>query len=324
MDVIRAWRHVQIEMKKMNKMLGLMLAAAISISVSPAAGSGADPTSDPGAVLKEFLRAMYSHDTEVAYARLSVADRAVKSISEYAAENGRFEGRALRLARTLADAIHFGDLKTVIEEDVARVTFDASLPDANSNAIAEIVLGFDRLRLAALSAAEAAARLASLRQQAVSGKLPMIHATGETWKLVRENGHWRVHVNWADAVEVRFEAVVHDGLGWEFKPTRGRVMARPGETITVSYRAKNLGAVASTGKARHVVAPDKTAEFLEIVACFCFLDQTLAAGEEVELPLSFRVGFEAPDTVKEFQVRYEFYPTHSFAALANEEKRVER
>jgi len=311
-------------MKKVGKIFGLILAAVVGISVAPAAGSGTDPTNDPGAVLKEFLRAMYSRDAEAAYALLSVADRAVKSIGEYAGENGRFDGRALQLARTLADAIRFGDVKTVVEEDVAQITFDASLPDANSNAIADLVLGFDRPRLAQLTAEEAAARLASLRQQAASGRLPMIHAAGETWKLVRENGQWRVHVNWADAVEVRFEAAVHDGLGWEFRPTRDRVMARPGETITVSYRAKNLGAVASTGKARHIVAPDKTAEFLEIVACFCFLDQTLAVGEEVELPLSFRVGFEAPDTVKKIQVRYEFYPTDSFAALAKDEKRAER
>jgi len=53
-------------------------------------------------------------------------------------------------------------------------------------------------------------------------------------------------------------------------------------------------------------------KYLEIVQCFCFIQQTLAPGEEKEFPLVFRVNWNAPEELKELRVSYEFYPIDKF------------
>ena len=70
----------------------------------------------------------------------------------------------------------------------------------------------------------------------------------------------------------------------------------------------------SSGKARHVIGPPRHADYLEIVACFCFLEQTLAPGQEEVMPLVFRVDFDAPEAVQSFDVHYQFFPLHAFPA----------
>lgn len=45
---------------------------------------------------------------------------------------------------------------------------------------------------------------------------------------------------------------------------------------------------------------------------FCFIQITLAPGEEKELPLVFRVHWDTPRNVKEFRVTYDFYPIEKF------------
>jgi len=89
------------------------------------------------------------------------------------------------------------------------------------------------------------------------------------------------------------------------------VRAVPGETLRTSYRVKNLTDREITGKARHIIVPPAES-YLDIVQCFCFLQQTLEPGEEELLPVIFRVDYEVPDDVQQMKVRYEFYPADKF------------
>ena len=284
------------------------MAAVLTLAVAAPAAAEVGPER----VLVDFLHASYSRDADAAYRLLSRADRVEKSFADYVAESGQLEGPALQLARSLADEIRTRDLRVERDGERAIVRFGAAIPDANAAEIEHLVLGFAPDRLAALGAGEIAARRARLRQLAAEGRLPMLHAAEETWTLVREDDGWRVFLNWAEAVEVSFEAVVFHDLGWRFVPERRRVMARHGETLQMVYRARNIGRRETTGKARHIVGPAADSGFLEIVSCFCFLEQTLAPGEAVELPLVFRVDFEAPEGITGFQVRYELYPADRF------------
>ena len=290
----------------------LVLLAVLMLAPGAVGAERPDPGPEPQTVLASFVRALYSRDAAEAYRWLAAADREIKSRADYAAEIGAFAGRPLRMARALAAAIEVQELRVMSDADRVTVSFDAVIPNANAAAIDDLALGFSQERLAGLSAAAFDERLATLRRLASAGELPALRARDETWVLLREAGGWRVFLNWAEAVEVRFEAVTFHDLGWQFQPLRQRVMARHGETIRMAYRARNIGRQATTGKARHVVGPAADAAFLEIVACFCFLEQTLAPGEAVELPLVFRVDFMAPETVKQFVVRYEFYPADRF------------
>jgi len=118
---------------------------------------------------------------------------------------------------------------------------------------------------------------------------------------------------------VAFEAGVKNNLPWEFGVKQGRVIALPGETLTISYRARNTSDREITGKATHTIEPEESRKYLEIIQCFCLFEETLEAGEEKELPLVLRVSWDAPEEVKSYRVRYEFYPVDSFPEGSNED-----
>lgn len=284
-------------------------AVALIFGLAP---SGAFASEDVQTVLKDYLRAVYSQDAEAAYAFLSEADQGVKTLNDYAGEVGAFKGPALVVAKALAEQIEFGTFDVVGTDDHVDATFDVTLPNANDPTIRDLVHGFDADRLGELTPADIEALIADIRTLQSSGELPVLKSEGEVWTLVRENDQWRVFENWAEAVEVTFDALTFHDLPWEFEPLRTRVMAQHGETIHMAYRAKNIGDEEITAKARHIIGPDEDAAYLDIIACFCFLEETLAPGEETELPLTFRVDFEAPDEVTAFNVSYEFYPAERF------------
>lgn len=295
-----------------SRMILHLSAVVFLLLTGPWQSAAAQQPASPPTVLKDYLRAMYARDAAAAYALVSSADKAEKSLEDYRSETGRFTSGALVLARELAGAIRFDRIVVEQEGDEATVTVDASLPDANAPELAAIVEGFDRDRLGGLDASVLAERRDALRNMAELGTLPTLQGKGERWELVREGGQWRVHLNWAEAVEVRFKAAVMNDLGWEFAPLRRRVLAKPGETIEMAYRVRNLRPRETTGKARHIIGPSDQAAHLEIISCFCFLEQTLKPGESVEMPLVFRVGFDAPENLSRFDVLYEFYPLKAF------------
>lgn len=273
---------------------------------------GAVQATIPEAVVQNYLRAVYARDYAGAYEYISLEDRKLKSRDEYLRESGTFSGAALEMARTLAALIRFEDVTTVIDGDRATVAGRLILPNANDPVMQDLFLEFDEERLDALSPAERQARVEQVRQMAQSGRLPVILGENERWELLREQGSWRVFLNWAGAVVVRFGAATKSGLPWEFTPVQPVVRAKPGETMQNFYRVKNVSDRRITGKARHVLDPPEETGHLEIVTCFCFLQQTLDPGEEQELPVVFRVSYEVPDTITEIRIRYEFYPIDQF------------
>ncbi len=121
-------------------------------------------------------------------------------------------------------------------------------------------------------------------------------------------------LNWAGAIRVLFEAEVKNGLPWKFWPVQNMVLAKPGEGLQALFKVKNLSNKPVTAKARHLNEPkEMAAKYLQIVQCFCFIQQTLAPGEEIELPpVVFRVHWDVPTEIKEFRVTYEFYPIEKF------------
>ena len=290
--------------------LSAILLLALCLLGMPAPASPTTGTT-PEDTLKSYIRAIYARDYSAAYRLISATDRKLKSEPQYVQEHGAFSGPALELASTLAALIRFEDLDTTIAGNRATVTFNVVMPDANAPTIRSFLLDFDAQRLQGLSADERAQRAEQLRAMAGNGRLPVLVGEDERWELIREEGRWRLFLNWAGAVEVNFEAVTRAGLRWEFVQLQPMVRAVPGETLQTSYRVKNLADREITGKARHIVIPPADS-YLDIVVCFCFLQQTLDPGEEELLPVVFRVDYDVPDDVQQMQVRYEFYPADKF------------
>ncbi len=88
-------------------------------------------------------------------------------------------------------------------------------------------------------------------------------------------------------IRVRFDANVAPGLPWRFESETAQVSLRAGETKTVFYKVTNVGAAAATGIASYNVAPEAAGGFFNKIACFCFTEQTLQAGESMDMPVVF-------------------------------------
>lgn len=90
-------------------------------------------------------------------------------------------------------------------------------------------------------------------------------------------------------ITVRFDATVHPGLPWSFQPEERQIALHVGESGLVFYKAKNLADHLTAGTATFNVTPLKAGQYFNKVACFCFDEQQLKAGEEIDMGVSFFV-----------------------------------
>ena len=90
-------------------------------------------------------------------------------------------------------------------------------------------------------------------------------------------------------ITVRFNADIHPGLPWAFQPEQRAVEVRVGESHLAFYKARNLAERPVSGVSTFNVTPQKAGPYFNKVQCFCFEDQTLQPGEEIEMGVSFFV-----------------------------------
>ncbi|MBN8904027.1 MAG: cytochrome c oxidase assembly protein [Rhodospirillales bacterium 69-11] len=90
-------------------------------------------------------------------------------------------------------------------------------------------------------------------------------------------------------IRVRFNADTNPALPWKFGPDANEVTLKLGDEQIAFYHAKNLAKTPVTGMALYNVTPEKAGKYFHKTACFCFNQQTLAAGQEMEFPVSFWV-----------------------------------
>jgi cytochrome c oxidase assembly protein subunit 11 len=108
-------------------------------------------------------------------------------------------------------------------------------------------------------------------------------------------------------VTVQFVSSVMPGLGWNFYPKQTSVTVYPGQITRVFFEAKNTTSEKVAGQAIPSVTPGKAAAYLKKIECFCFVQQTLEAGEAKEMPLRFFVSPDLPEDVKEMTLSYSFF-----------------
>jgi len=116
----------------------------------------------------------------------------------------------------------------------------------------------------------------------------------------------------AREMTVRFNSDVNSQLPWQFKPVQRSVTVKIGEEALIFFRAVNNSNETITGTATFNVTPFKAAPYFNKIECFCFTEQTLAPGEEVDMPVSFYIDpdlatDERLDEVKEITLSYTFF-----------------
>src|SRR5271167_1119401 len=117
----------------------------------------------------------------------------------------------------------------------------------------------------------------------------------------------------ARKITVRFDSNIAGGLPWKFQPEENEVEIRIGEVTTAFYTVTNQAARTTTGQAAYNVAPLTVGSYFEKINCFCFTEQTMAAGEKREMPVVFYVdpsivNDHDNDTLNTITLSYTFYP----------------
>ncbi|KAJ6809571.1 putative cytochrome c oxidase assembly protein COX11, mitochondrial [Iris pallida] len=86
---------------------------------------------------------------------------------------------------------------------------------------------------------------------------------------------------------VQFNCDVADGMPWKFIPTQREVRVKPGESALAFYTAENHSSAPITGVSTYNVTPMKAAVYFNKIQCFCFEEQRLLPGEQIDMPVSF-------------------------------------
>jgi cytochrome c oxidase assembly protein subunit 11 len=112
---------------------------------------------------------------------------------------------------------------------------------------------------------------------------------------------------------IRFDANVRN-LPWTFTAQQTAQQANIGETKLALFKVTNNGAQPITGRAVFNVVPESAGAYFQKLDCFCFSDQTIGAGETVEMPVLY---FVDPKYASDFETKgksevtlsYTFFPS---------------
>jgi cytochrome c oxidase assembly protein subunit 11 len=128
-------------------------------------------------------------------------------------------------------------------------------------------------------------------------------------------------------VTIRFDGNVDRSLPWTFAPAQQTMDVKIGETALAFFKASNNSSVPLSGRAIFNVSPELAGRYFTKIECFCFKQQTLAAGQTVDMPVTFFVDpkfVDDEDTkdISEITLSYTFYrsdePNPPAAAAAPE------
>ena len=107
-------------------------------------------------------------------------------------------------------------------------------------------------------------------------------------------------------VTIELDSNAHD-LPWRFRPLVNHVTVHPGELTTVEYEVVNVRGAPVTGQAVPSYGPQHAGEYFRKLECFCFTQQTLAAGETRRMPVTFVVDPKLPRDINSIAVSYTFF-----------------
>jgi hypothetical protein len=259
--------------------------------------------SEPVEVVTKYLKLLYARDFSRAYQFISAADRQLKTRNDYVRERGPFDGFAHEVARKLSSFIEIQPVTQRIDGAQNRLRLALRLPD--TEALSDLVLEWDENRLKTLPRSEQKRILATLDRLARAEKLPMIEGE-EEFILVREGSKWKVFLDWAAGVQVKFDTTLPANGGLAAQPTIKETIARSGDLFTIGFKVKNTGAGEVVTRIAHRVEPKEMAEYLDLVECALLLPVRLQPGEEQIYKSTYVVRGDLPDGTKSLNVTYEF------------------
>ncbi|GLK78558.1 cytochrome c oxidase assembly protein [Methylopila turkensis] len=114
-------------------------------------------------------------------------------------------------------------------------------------------------------------------------------------------------------IVVRFDSNVGQGLDWSFRPETTQMKVKVGQSNLVVFKVRNRSDRELTGTATYNVTPETTGGYFAKLQCFCFTEQTLKPGEEIDMPVAFFVDPSIADNreldrLNHITLSYTFFP----------------
>jgi hypothetical protein len=260
----------------------------------------------PEDVAREYGRGVYANDAAVLWPLISSADHRAKDQATFRRQQRDLRGFTRQAVRQLAGYITATPVNVVQTGDRANVTLRFRLPDANAADIRRVMLDWDEARLDTLPEADRGRITDHLEQLHKRDALPTIEGD-ETIELVREDGTWRVFLNWAGGVRVRFAAAAAaTGGALDVLVTPAEVVLAPGDQLRVTVRAHNRTGQEVTTRVGHRIEPEADSRHLALLQCPLFLPVTLRPGETREFSSEYLLLADVPKELRGLGVTYVF------------------
>jgi len=116
-----------------------------------------------------------------------------------------------------------------------------------------------------------------------------------------------VEINKERVITVEFLTNINRGMPWEFESRVKSIKVHPGELNEVRFYAKNRSKSDIVGQSVPSVSPGEAALYLNKTECFCFDQQLLVAGEEMEMPMKFYIDADIPEDITRLTLSYQLF-----------------
>ncbi len=114
-------------------------------------------------------------------------------------------------------------------------------------------------------------------------------------------------VNKERTVTIQFLTNNNAGMPWEFRSTKRTMTVHPGEQNLINFYAKNPTGETMVSQTIPSVTPYYAASYLHKTECFCFDQQELTGGEDIEMPMRFIIDSEIPEDIKTLTLSYTMF-----------------
>lgn len=114
---------------------------------------------------------------------------------------------------------------------------------------------------------------------------------------------------------VQFIATNNENMPWDFYPDVSTIRLHPEENKKIFFIAKNPTHKTMTVQAIPSFSPLIAGRYFHKIQCFCFNRQTLRAGQEVKMPIVFRIDKDLPPEITTITLAYTLFDVSSKTTL---------
>ena len=235
-------------------------------------------------VVRSYLKAIHAQDPREAYRFISSADRRVFDQESYVQTQAALRGFAAQLAKQLAADMEIQVVERETKDDRARLTLDYKVPAADE--VSALLYNWDQDKLNALSRAEQQPIIGALEKMRKAGN--MINIEGrETFNLVKEDGRWKVFLDWASGIKVSFNAALPSDSLVEVEVLKRELFASVDEPFQTNLKFWNRGQREIVARIDHLIEPREFAGRIAMIACGFLRPLTLYPGEVREVSSAY-------------------------------------